>query len=57
MKKTYIKPAIEVSEFAVESHLMAASNEFQTKGDYDETVTDLGKKHTFDVWGFDEDED
>lgn len=59
MKKTYIKPAIELTIVSTECNLLAASETFETKAaSYESSnVTDLSKGHTFDIWGDAEDYD
>ncbi len=57
MKKTYIKPIVEVTNIILESHLMAASTDSLA---IDPTYTmsnedALSKEHSsFDIWGEDE---
>ncbi len=60
MKKTYITPTVELIDVQTESHLLSISNE-DTLGELEvgkgEVNESWSKSHSFDVWGFEEEED
>jgi hypothetical protein len=58
--KKYIKPEITIVEMDMDTHLMQGS--FQEKDSYtlDTEITnelDRSKRRTYNVWGYDEEED
>lgn len=55
--KRYIKPEMTVLELDIKESLLAGSDPTYAIESKESNEMDLGKKHTFDVWGLDEDED